>query len=226
MIGNRRVVAVLTVSDNSKRLPGKTYADFGGTTLLQHTINKIVQCPYIDELLIDSPDDDLKVDVKKVLFVRSIRPKDLAGDSIPILPVLQQAVRSVEEELDIGYRDFIVWVDFTKPLTPLETLNKCIEVAYGNDYDSVATVKPVRGNLLGDEAICSQMKPEAERKYLYWGAVRLRTWFTLETAGRGTWGYGERHKDLPIINDWEVDVDYPHDLVQARAILKWLEEDR
>lgn len=224
MIGNRKVYAVLTVSDNSKRLPGKVYADFGGKSLLQHTVDKLNQCRYIDDIIIDSPDTVVKI--KDSLYVRSVRDATLSGDSVPVLPVLQEAIRNVEEELDIGCRDFIVWVDFTKPLTPIETLNKCIEVAYGNDYDSVATVKPVRGNLLGDEAICSQMKPESEKRYKYWGAVRLRTWFTLETAELGTWGYGLKHKDLPIINDWEVDVDYPHDLVQARAILKWLEEDK
>jgi len=233
MIGDKKVIAVLTVTDNSKRFPGKTFAEFGGHPLLWNTLNKILfKCKYIDTVVIDSPHPDKIADKISHYNARDLckfikRKPDLSSDNVPILTVLK-SFRDFSFKIDptLKRSDYIVWVDYTKPLTSVETIETCIEVAYGNGYDSVATVKPLRGNLLGDEAVCSQLKPDKEKRFLYFGAVRLRTVETLFNAELGTWGYGKKHRDLPIIKDWEMDIDYEHDLVQARALYKYFEEKK
>lgn len=215
MIGYRCVVAVLTCHDNSKRLPGKVFAPFAGINLFSHTVGKLLACEYIDAIVVDTPHPEVCMEyVYHPRVVYHQRAANLCGDTIPVLDVLK-GCRTLDAVHDDSY---VVWVDFTKPLTPLETINLVIETAAAGNYDSVFTVKPLRGNLMGSAAVCSQLKPAEERKYLYWGAVRIRTKAALDNATSGTWGEGKRHVDLPIIQDWEVDIDYPHDLVTARAI--------
>lgn len=223
MIKQHKVFAVLTCNDNSKRLPGKVFARFAGSNLFEHAIKKLQACGYIDAIVVDTPHPE-KCDahLSKVKpsppLVYNVREKDLCGDTVPILDVLKGC--KALEVLDDT--DFVVWVDFTKPLTPPETINTVIEAAAGSGWDSVFTVKRLRGNLLGSAAVCTQLKPKEEERLLYWGAVRLRTYAALKTAQPKTWGEGKRHVNLPIIGDWEVDIDYPHDLVAARAMYDYL----
>lgn len=218
MIDNVKVVAILTVLDNSKRFPGKTFAPFGNGTLISHTIDKIRATRYIDYGLISTDVGDGWTDDVSDEFIIIPRPSHLMGDSIPILPVVQDAAQWIQEEEPV----LTVWIDYTKPLTPIASIEQCIEVAWGNGYDSVFTVRPLRGALVDDEAICSQLKPE--QRFQHFGACRVRTLDCLKAAQLGTWGTGKRHKNLPIVKDWEIDVDYEYDIVQARAVYDWGKE--
>lgn len=215
MINGKRCLALITTRSGSKRVVNKCFRDMNGLPMVEYVIRQCKKSKYIDSIYHSSSDEEYKNKIQKYGCLTIDRPHQLSGDNIPILPVIKNAI----ENIDCNDSDYIVHVDFSKPLTKSRTIDMCIEKAE-EGYDSVFTVKELSENLLGDSAVCYQMKPEREKKYIYFGAVRVRTKKTIEEAENGTWGTGKRHLDYPIIKKWEIDVNDEIDFIIAEALIK------
>jgi N-acylneuraminate cytidylyltransferase len=209
-------IGIITLRDGSQRIKNKNMKILNGKYLWQWVFDEAKKSKCIDKIVASTSCEEYEFILRQHCEVIE-RPKELSEDNVPILPVLKHAVTCMSE---LKKDDYIIHLDVTKPLTKVKKIDAVIRIAEHEKYDSIFTIKTLRGNLLGDKAVCSQLKPKEEIKYLYFGAIRLRTVETIEKAELGTWGYGEKHIDLPIINDWEVDVDYPHDFITAEALLK------
>ena len=74
-----------------------------------------------------------------------IRPKELARDETPTLPVLQHAVKYLEDKEN--YKpDIVVLLYATSPLLKAERVSEAIEMLKEGGFDSVLSVEEDRGH--------------------------------------------------------------------------------
>lgn len=216
MINATACHVVLTSRSGSDRLPNKNMMECAGYPLMYWVTKECFRSWFVDSVFHISDSEEHRDYMAGLGCATIEEPSDVAAGNVPILSVLKHAVQHIKCQP----KDYIIWVDVSKPLTRCYHIEKCIRNAYYGGYDSVFTTKKLRYNLIGDAAVVSQEKPKHETRFMYFGAVRLRTRETIENATDGTWGYGERHLDLPICEDHEIDVDYLHDLIMAEALIR------
>jgi len=74
-----------------------------------------------------------------------LRPKELATDTSPKIPVLQHAVRYLEQEENDHY-DLIVDLDPTSPLRTVEDIENCVNKMIEKNPNVVFSVTPAHKN--------------------------------------------------------------------------------
>jgi CMP-N-acetylneuraminic acid synthetase len=96
----------------------------------------------VSRVVLSTDDEEIaEVGRRCGLDVPFLRPAELAGDKAPTLPVIQHAVRWLEER---GERfDVICLLEPTNPLRKPETIDACIELLETAGADAAMTVLPV-----------------------------------------------------------------------------------
>ena len=136
-----KILAILTARGGSKGVPRKNIRPVCGKPLIAYSIETALQVR--DQLyrIIVSTDDAEIAEISRQYGaeVPFLRPAELAADKTPTLPVLQHAVRFVEEEDGIR----IGWVLLLQPTSPLRTkedILAALELARCGGCDSVISV--------------------------------------------------------------------------------------
>ena len=131
-----KVVAIIPIKKNSKRVKGKNIKQINGKPLYRHLLDKLHKTNF-DEIYIDSDSDTIKryCQKKKFKFIKRI-PK-LAKDTANGNDLLNYHFKSIEA--DLYFQLFI-----TSPLMKVSSINKCIEILKKNKkIDSVLTIKSI-----------------------------------------------------------------------------------
>lgn len=216
MIDGKKVFGLVQVRSGSKRIKDKNIKDLAGKPLYAWSLDEARKSKYIDDIYISSSSSWYKGIFEYQGYKIIDRPAELSVDNVPNLPVYKHAIT----EIPCKDYDYIVHIDICKPFTTVEQIDSVIDEAFNNNRHSVFTVKELKCNIIGDDAAVSQDKKDKEKKFIYFGAVRLFTKETIEKAELGTWGKGINHIDLPIINDWEFDIDYEWQFLCAETLLE------
>lgn len=212
-------VYVLIMLRESKRIKDKNFKKIGDKTLVEHAFDKILSMKKCDGVYVSTSSDRYKEMLQPLIkdyFRIPIhiidRPEELSKDEVANLPVYKHAIENIPDMKD---KDFLVHIDVCKPFTPVKNINKVIEYAVEYELDSCFACKKMLDNVIGDPAVVSQEKKDFN--YIYFNAPRLFTKETIRKAELGTWGAGKKHVHLPIVNQWEIDIDYDYQLEMARA---------
>ncbi len=114
-----KVLGVIPARGGSKELPGKNVRMLAGRPLIAYTIDAALGLGDRLYRLVVSTDDEEIAAISRIFGadVPFKRPSELAGDDTPSLPVVQHAVRFVEEQ-DGQTMD---WVLVLQPPSPLRT---------------------------------------------------------------------------------------------------------
>jgi len=110
-----KILGIIPARGGSKSIPGKNIKDFLGKPLMAWTIETAKKSGVLDRLIV-STDDRKIADIagKYGVEVPFIRPAKLARDSTPTLPVLQHAVKWLED--NENYKpDFILLLEVVSP---------------------------------------------------------------------------------------------------------------
>jgi CMP-N-acetylneuraminic acid synthetase len=115
-----------------------------GKPLIAYTIETALAARHLLHRSIVTTDDP---EIKAIACdygadVPFLRPPELAGDSVPTLPVLQHAVDFVETQDDIRL-DWVLLLQPTAPLRLLEDIEASLTLAFENRCDSVISVVQV-----------------------------------------------------------------------------------
>jgi CMP-N-acetylneuraminic acid synthetase len=132
-----RIVALVPMRHKSQRVPGKNYRPLAGRPLYQHIISTLLQCPDIDEIVVDT-DSPVVMDGLRLIFpqVRILeRPEHLRADAISMNEILAYDTSQVEA-------DFYLQTHSTSPLIRPETVSKALQefLASYPAYDSLFSV--------------------------------------------------------------------------------------
>ena len=141
-----RVLGIVTARGGSKGIPGKNLKLLAGKPLLAHTILAARSCRSLDRVILSTEDEAIAAAARELgCDVPFIRPSNLALDETPHLPVIQHAVRWMEERA--AYRaDAVMILQPTSPLRTADDIRGSLELLERSGADSVLSVSEVPGH--------------------------------------------------------------------------------
>jgi CMP-N-acetylneuraminic acid synthetase len=202
-----------------------------GKPLLQYTAEAARAARRVSRVILTTEDSEIaRIGRECGLEVPFWRPAELAADDTPTLPVLQHAVRRLEE---LGDRfDVICLLQPTHPLRGADVIDACLERLERSGADSVVTLLPVpaehnphwvyfRGadgllHLSTGERVPiprRQLLPPAWHREGSVYAVKRDVLMNQDTL------YGERTIGFPIDPDRSVNIDTEADFARAEVTI-------
>ncbi|MBM3299275.1 MAG: glycosyltransferase [Deltaproteobacteria bacterium] len=138
-----RIVALVPMRADSKRVPNKNVRLFNGKPLYWHILTALLDCPYIEEVYVNTNSELLTEELPRSFDrVRIIsRPQNLCADTVPMTEILLHDVEFVRS-------DWYLQTHATNPLLRTETLTRAIETLLNDlQCDSLFGVTPLQTRL-------------------------------------------------------------------------------
>ena len=134
------ILGVIPARGGSKSVPRKNLAILHGRPLIAYTIDAARQSQRLTHFLVSSEDVEiLAVAASLGAPTPFIRPVELATDEAPTLPVVQHAVREMENIEGIRF-DYVILLQPTTPLRRPEDIDAAIDKLISTGADSVVSV--------------------------------------------------------------------------------------
>ena len=139
-------VAIIPARGGSKGIPRKNIKELCGKPLITYIIETALRVEELDRVIVSTEDKEIAEVAKKCgAEVPFMRPEELARDETPTLPVLQHAVKYLEEKEN--YKpDIVVLLYATSPLLKHERVSEAIKLLKARGFDSVLSVVEDRGH--------------------------------------------------------------------------------
>jgi CMP-N,N'-diacetyllegionaminic acid synthase len=225
------VLAVVPARGGSKGIPGKNLRALAGRPLLAYTAEAIAESRVVDRAILSTDSEEIAAVGREVgLDVPFLRPRRLASDDTPMLPVVQHAVEAVEE--DGASPEIVLVVQPTAPLRRGAHLRTAVELLRASGASSVVTVVRIPAHYSPEYA----MRIEGDRlvNFLEEGRrVARRQDATPAFSRDGTVYavrrdvlmqdgdlYGEDCRPLVLEDDESVNLDTPDDWERAERLLR------
>ncbi|NJL70122.1 MAG: acylneuraminate cytidylyltransferase family protein [Candidatus Competibacteraceae bacterium] len=147
MIGDRKILAVVTARANSQGLPGKNYMPLLGRPLVQWSMLAALKSNYIDDIIVSSNCEHVREATEafinefytsKVRFVQ--RPESLATSLSKNEEALIHAVEKYEERQN-NSPFYVVNLQPTSPIRHHDLIDRCIKMAFSKNVNSLLTVQ-------------------------------------------------------------------------------------
>lgn len=137
------VYALIPARGGSKRVPGKNIKLLCGKPLLAWSVDEAKKSRFISKIIVSTDDSEI-ADVAKHsgAEVPFLRPKEIAGDMTPDLPVFEHVLKWCRDSGQ-PMPDILVHLRATGPLRTVADIDKGIELLIQHpEYDSVRAVIP------------------------------------------------------------------------------------
>jgi len=133
-------LGLIPARGGSKGVPRKNLIELGGKSLIHRAVTALKESNLVDHILVSTDDEDIANEARKSgATVLALRPKELALDTSPILPVLEYEICLFEEKFSKKVKTIV----FTEPVTPFRNaghVRSAIERYNRRDVSSVITV--------------------------------------------------------------------------------------
>jgi len=137
-----RVLGLIPARGGSKGVPRKNIKLLCGRPLLSYTAEAALSSRRLSRVILSTEDEEIAEAGRSCgLEVPFLRPAELASDETPMLPVVQHAVRFLEEHGD--HFDAVCLLQPTNPLRTAGDIDGCIQLLESGDADAVVTTLPV-----------------------------------------------------------------------------------
>jgi N-acylneuraminate cytidylyltransferase len=137
-----KILGIIPVRGGSKGIPGKNIKILGDKPLFLHVANDAKSCNKISRLIVSTEDTEIaRVAQENELDIPFLRPKELALDTTPTLPVILHVIETLEKQGE--YYDAICLLQATSPFKPKGFIDSCIDKfakAGADSFISVLTV--------------------------------------------------------------------------------------
>lgn len=144
MIEARDILAVIPARSGSKGVPKKNVRSLCGVPMIGYTVQAALESRHcFDRIVVSTEDEDFAELSRKLgAEVPFLRPPELAGDRVPMVPVLQHVVRKLERSRQRSY-EWVCLLQPTEPFRTREDIEACIALADEGGCDSVISVVQV-----------------------------------------------------------------------------------
>jgi len=134
-----KVLGIIPARAGSKGVPGKNTRSLAGKPLLQYTAEAALAARLLTRVILSTEDERIaQIGMHCGLEVPFMRPKELAEDQTPMLPVIQHAVHQMERA---GERfDAVCLLQPTSPMRRPEDIDGCIELLEQTRADAVVAI--------------------------------------------------------------------------------------
>jgi CMP-N-acetylneuraminic acid synthetase len=139
-------VAIIPARGGSKGIPRKNIKELCGKPLIAYIIETALRVKELDRVIVSTEDKEIAEIAREYgAEVPFLRPKELARDETPTLPVLQHAVKYLEDKEN--YRpNIVVLLYVTSPLLKHERVSEAIKMLKEREFDSILSVVEDRGH--------------------------------------------------------------------------------
>lgn len=238
MVEPAKVLAIVPARGGSRSIPRKNIKLLGGIPLIVYSIAAGLQARTVERVIVSTDDPEI-ADIARQwgAEVPFLRPRELAEDDTPDLPVFQHALRWLAEHE--GYvPDVVVQLRPTSPLRPPDCVDQAVEILLGNEQaDSVRGVVPSGQNpfkmwhIQDDGSMRPLLDTEFEEPYnmprqklppTYWqtGHIDAIRYATIMAQGSMT---GQHIRSLVLDARYTIDIDTERDWERAEWMLERLE---
>lgn len=141
------ILALIPARGGSKRIPQKNIKIFSGNPLLAYTAKASLNSSLLTRVVLTTDDEEIrKIGLSMGLEAPFLRPKELAEDDTPSLPVIMHAVKFLEE--NENYKpDIIVILQTTSPLRTSKHIDDAVKIFLESEADSLVSVTEVPHNM-------------------------------------------------------------------------------
>lgn len=139
MFNNNKILVVIPARGGSKGIPRKNIRLLNNKPLISYAIDIAKSSEYVDDVVVTT--DDSKIALLSEKFGASVirRASELAGDEVPLDPVIYDAMVQ-KEKLAFDEYDIVITLQPTSPLLKTSTLDAAIEKFEDFAVDSVLSV--------------------------------------------------------------------------------------
>ncbi len=222
------IIGLIPARGGSKGVPRKNIAPLCGKPLIWYTIHAATQSKLLHSCYVSTEDDEIARVAERYNVPVIERPKRLATDKAPTLPVIQHAFRTIEKRL--GRRvDAVVLLQPTTPFRKAADIDAAIRLFLRKRANSVVSVsevpahyspykqlKPAGGTLVPFTGTDTPRRQDAPPTYYRNGEVYVTRRDVLLSGSM----YGD--SPLPLIEKkpHRVNIDTPEDMLYAEFLLK------
>ncbi|MDC0587004.1 pseudaminic acid cytidylyltransferase [Gammaproteobacteria bacterium] len=219
-------IAIIPARGGSKRIPRKNIKNFAGKPMISYAIKTAIESKIFSKIIVSTDDDEIaEVALEQGAEVPFLRPKDLADDYTPTVPVIANAIRTLKE-LGENISD-VCCIYPCVPFLLVEDLVEAYRLIKNNSADFCFPIVEFPSSIhralhLSSNNIVQPMdsKNQLERTQdlkvayydagqFYWGNVS--SWLNSESLHTNSIGY--------IIPSWRaVDIDTDEDWKRAGII--------
>ena len=140
MFNNNKILVVIPARGDSKRIHRKNVRLLADKPLIAHAIDIAKYSKYVDDIVVSSEDPEIVRIAEKFGAGIVRRSPNLAGDRIPLDPVILDATVQKEKQAFDEY-DIVITIQATSPLLKSETLDRAIEKFDNYNIDTVISVR-------------------------------------------------------------------------------------
>lgn len=141
-----KILITICARKGSKRVKNKNMRDLMGKPLIAHTIETAKKWGRAHRIIVSTDSDEIaEISREYGAEVPFMRPDELASDTAPKLPVIQHAVKYLEDEENEKF-DLIVDLDPTSPLRTVEDLENAYNIMIQKDSINLFSVCLARKN--------------------------------------------------------------------------------
>jgi len=216
-----KIAAFLPAKGTSDRIPSKNMKLLNGKPLFLHTLEKLTDCSFIDEVYLDSESDEILNYASYLDYIPLKRDKSLANNKTDGHQMFYNEVSQVEA-------DIYIQILGTSPFISKDTIKRGIDVLMKNDeYDSVVLMKKDKqylwsdGQPLYDKFNIPNSGTLPDTIIESMGLYIVRS----ETAHKYKMRYGESVYMLTADAIETIDVNYPDEFELAEKIMKGIKAD-
>jgi len=181
------VTAVIVGRKGSERIPNKVLQPFAGTTLLEHKIEQLQSCSWVDRIVVGSDCDNI-LSVAEKSNVQALRRPDYYCDERKA-----SANEMIENMCSLFRTDIVLWAHCTNPLISSSTYDKAVQTYIEREkegYNSLLSVDEVREHMWGEDRMPLNYNPwEGEHPL----SKNLPTWYKQNGAI-----FMQRHADMKV----------------------------
>ncbi|GEM_PF-55993 len=233
------ILAVIPARGGSKSVPRKNIKPIAGRPLIDYMIQAALGSKELTHVCLSSEDAEILSIGKKwggpnLLLVD--RPKELAEDTTPSLPVVQHAVTELEKRLGLTF-DYVVLLQPIMPLAFSSDIDACIRMLIDTKSDSVVSMcivndyHPMKIKRLKPDGTLTQFVPDMPETIFrrqdlepaYWrnGAIYAVTREAV-MENKFTLGFfcGPVTRPYVMPRERSVDINHPMDFVAAEALIE------
>ena len=139
----KKVLGIVTARGGSKSIPRKNVKDLAGKPLIAWTIESAKKSGVLDRVVLTTDDQEIAaVGRAWGAEVPFMRPRELAEDKTPHLPVMRHAVQWLKENENYN-PDYVMLFQPTSPLRQPWHIKEAVGIIEKTRADSVVSVMPI-----------------------------------------------------------------------------------